>query len=487
MAPTFFSDVLNSRTASPLGTPTASGAERVRTPPTNRSFPARRPLRVAALPPRRYSHPNPVTPGAEAPRRQGRRDAGERHERSPRTTPARIPPAHHRNRSSERARLCRDVDQVAQRGEAGQRLSFELADALACQVELVADRFERPRLALEPEAQLEDAPLALGERVECAAHTLAAERLLGFLERIRGVAVGEEVAELALVVGADRLVQRDGRVRRAERFLDVLHRQAGRLGELLLRRLATELDLEPARRARQLLLAFHDVHRNADRAGVVRDGTLYRLADPPGRIRRELVAPAPVELLDRAVQAERALLDQIEERDAEAAVALGDRHDEAKVGLDHAPLRTWVTALDLLREDDLVGSGEQLVSADVGQEELKAVGRAAGSSGRLGGGELLLLLALGICGGGGGRRGRHDLEPDLLELGGQLLDLLVVQIELHRERLELRRIEIAALLRAFDHHAGLIRLEQLVQLILRQGLLSPLGAAVEERQGAFSL
>jgi hypothetical protein len=227
--------------------------------------------------------------------------------------------------------------------------------------------------------------------------------------------------------------------------------------------------------------------RNANRAGVVRDRALHRLADPPRGVRRELVAPAPVELLDGAVQAEGALLDQVEKRNAEAAIALGDRNDETKVRLDHAPLRPSVAALDLLREDDLVGSGQQLVAADVGEEELQAVGRAAGSGGRLGGCELLLLLALGIRGCGSSGCGRHDLDPDLLELGRQLFDLFVVQVELDGECLELRRVEIAALLRALHHHAGLIRLEQLVQLVLGQGVLSPFGAAFEERQRAFSL
>ena len=56
--------------------------------------------------------------------------------------------------------------QLAQRGEPRERLALELADALARQIELVADRLERPRLALEAEAQLEDPPLALRERVE---------------------------------------------------------------------------------------------------------------------------------------------------------------------------------------------------------------------------------------------------------------------------------------------------------------------------------
>src|SRR5687767_4292767 len=105
----------------------------------------------------------------------------------------------------------------------------------------MADRLERPRLALEAEAQLEDAALALGKSVECLAHTLAAERLLCLVERVGRLAVCEEVSELAFVVGADRLVERDGSLGSAQRLVDVLHRQARRLGELFLRRLAAEL------------------------------------------------------------------------------------------------------------------------------------------------------------------------------------------------------------------------------------------------------
>src|SRR5579862_8552963 len=165
----------------------------------------------------------------------------------------------------------RDGDQVPERTEPRQRLPLELPDALARQVELVADRLERPRLPVEAEAELEDPPLALRKRVERAPDALAAERFLGLVERVGSLAVGEEIAELALVVGADGLIERHRRVRGAERLVDVLHRQPGRLRELVLRRLPSELDLEPAGRARQLLLSLDDVHRYADRARVVRD------------------------------------------------------------------------------------------------------------------------------------------------------------------------------------------------------------------------
>src|SRR3954463_1957888 len=151
-----------------------------------------------------------------------------------------------------------DVNQISERAEPCESLALELPDALARQVELVADRLERPRLALEAEPQLEDPPLALGQRVERLwdappskapprppleaepqledpplalgqrverlANALPAKRLLGLLERVRGLAVGEEVAELALVVGADGLVERDRRLCGAEGLVDVLDR-----------------------------------------------------------------------------------------------------------------------------------------------------------------------------------------------------------------------------------------------------------------------
>ena len=68
-----------------------------------------------------------------------------------------------------------DRAELAQGGQARQRLGLELPDPLAGQIQLVPDRLERPRLAVEAEPQLEDAPLTLGESVERLAHALAAK------------------------------------------------------------------------------------------------------------------------------------------------------------------------------------------------------------------------------------------------------------------------------------------------------------------------
>ena len=81
-----------------------------------------------------------------------------------------------------------------------------------------------------------------------------------------------------------------------------------------------------------------DLLGEPDRAALVADRAADRLADPDRRVGGEAVALAVVELLDRADQPERALLDQIGEREpvAGALEALGDVDDEPQVGLDHA-------------------------------------------------------------------------------------------------------------------------------------------------------
>jgi hypothetical protein len=82
-----------------------------------------------------------------------------------------------------------------------------------------------------------------------------------------------------------------------------------------------------------------------------------------------------VELLDSAHEADRALLDQLEELEALVAVALCDRDDQAQVGLDHPLLRIEVAALDALGEIDLLAGREQPGLRDPVEEELKGVER----------------------------------------------------------------------------------------------------------------
>ena len=51
-----------------------------------------------------------------------------------------------------------------------------------------------------------------------------------------------------------------------------------------------------------------------------------------------------------------------------------------------------------------------------------------------------------------------EIDDELPERPRVLLDLLLVEVELERPRLELRRLDVAALFRPLDERAGLIRL-----------------------------
>ena len=162
-------------------------------------------------------------------------------------------------------------------------------------------------------------------------------------------------------------------VRRIDSTSSTAHVEVER--DLLVRGLAATLGAQLALGAHDLVQLLDDVDGHADRPRLVGERTGDRLADPPRRVRRELVALAPVELLGGAHEPDRPLLDQIEERQPLVPVALRDRDDEAEVRLDHLLLRAVVAALDALRELDLLRGGQQVDLADVLEEQLQRVRR----------------------------------------------------------------------------------------------------------------
>src|SRR4051794_3986343 len=281
------------------------------------------------------------------------------------------------DRQPRRRPLC-NVAQLLRLGQALellQRLVLDLADPLARHVERPPDLVQRARV-LAPEAvtELQHAPLAVAEVLQRLAERLLREDLRSALVRRLGPLVGDELAELGLLLVADRLLERDRRLRGALDRVDLLRIDPRDLGDLLRRGLAPELRDELALRPADLVQLLHDVHGDPDRARLVRERAGDRLPDPPGRVGRELEALAVVELLRRADESEGALLDQVEEGQALVPVVLGDGDDEPEVGLDHLLLRVEVAALDAAGEIDLLLGGEQPDLADVLQEELKGIG-----------------------------------------------------------------------------------------------------------------
>src|SRR6202034_3643211 len=80
--------------------------------------------------------------------------------------------------------------------------------------------------------------------------------------------------------------------------------------------------------------------RDANGASLVRDGACDGLTDPPGRIGREFVTTAVLELIDCLHEADISLLNEVEKLETAVGVLLRNGHDEAKVGFDELALGT---------------------------------------------------------------------------------------------------------------------------------------------------
>src|ERR1700728_4676851 len=72
----------------------------------------------------------------------------------------------------------------------------------------------------------------------------------------------------------------------------------------------------------------------ANRLGLISDGTRDRLADPPGGVSAELVAAPILELLDGSHQPDISLLDEVEHLESALRVSLRDGDNQAEVRLN---------------------------------------------------------------------------------------------------------------------------------------------------------
>src|ERR1700750_3042963 len=101
-------------------------------------------------------------------------------------------------------------------------------------------------LAAEAVPQLEHAALAVGEVLQRLAQRLLGEDLRRALVRRLGPLVGDEMAELRLLLVAARLLERDRRLRRALDRVDLLGVDPRDVGDRLRRGLAAQLGHELA-------------------------------------------------------------------------------------------------------------------------------------------------------------------------------------------------------------------------------------------------
>ena len=117
------------------------------------------------------------------------------------------------------------------------------------------------------------------------------------------------------------------------------------------------------------------MNRQADGLGLVGQGALDGLLDPPRAVSGKLAALGRIESFDRLHQADVALVDQIQQRQAEILVIVGDFDHQAQVGLDHLFARFFVALFDAGGQFDFLLRGQQFDLADFAQ--IKLDGRIA--------------------------------------------------------------------------------------------------------------
>ena len=186
--------------------------------------------------------------------------------------------------------------------------------------------------------------------MENALELLLEQDEAGGVDRDHRVGVLDEVAELRILFLADRRVERHGLLRDLLDLADLLRADTHHLADLVGGRFATEILEQLPLHPDELVDRLHHVDRDPDRPGLVGDRARDGLADPPGRIRRELVPLGIIELLDGSDQPQVALLDQVQEQHPPSDVALGDRDDQAQVRLDQLLLGQLTIPLDATTE-----------------------------------------------------------------------------------------------------------------------------------------
>ena len=121
-------------------------------------------------------------------------------------------------------------------------LGFDLADALACDLEALADFFQGVLGAVfETETHLDDALFARGERAENLRGVLLEVDADDGLGGRDGLTILNEIAEVRIFLFADGRFERDGLLRDFEDLADLGDRDVHAAGDLFARRLAAEL------------------------------------------------------------------------------------------------------------------------------------------------------------------------------------------------------------------------------------------------------
>src|SRR4029077_17552228 len=133
-----------------------------------------------------------------------------------------------------------------------------------------------------------------------------------------------------------------------------------------------ELFAHLQRHATHLGDLVHKVHRQPDGFALVRQCALDRLFDPPCGISAEFSALCRIEPLHRLHEPDVAFGDQIQQRQTEVCIIVGDLDHQTQVGPDHQGARLAVTLFDLSGQLNLLVRSQKRDLPDLAQVNLNS-------------------------------------------------------------------------------------------------------------------
>ena len=215
-----------------------------------------------------------------------------------------------------------------------QGLGLDLADTLAGHVELLAHFLQRPGAAiLNTETQLQHLFLT-GSQSGQHIHQLLLQQGEGRgLAGLTGALVGNEVAQVGILLLADGGFQRHRLLSNLQDLPDLVHRHIHLLGDLVGAGIVAQLLQKLTGDTDDLVDGLHHVNGDPDGTGLIRDGAGDGLPDPPGCVGGELVALGIIELFNGLDEAQIALLDQVQEQHTAAHIPLGNGNHQTEVRL----------------------------------------------------------------------------------------------------------------------------------------------------------
>src|SRR2546429_96195 len=231
--------------------------------------------------------------------------------------------------------LVKRTDQPRTRGVAqfAQRLSFNLADALASNGKSAADFFQRVGIAVfKAKTHTDDVLFARAQMLQHGSDIFLKAEVDGGVRGRGHRFIFNKVAEVGFFLFADWGLKGNGSLSNFAGAADLFNGYVHASGQLLGSRLAAKFLNELPGATSELVNDLDHVNRNADSAGLVSNRASDGLTNPPGGVSGEFISAAPIELVGSLHQAEIAFLNEIEELQAMMGIFFGNGDHEAKVG-----------------------------------------------------------------------------------------------------------------------------------------------------------